>query len=122
MTFFRDDEGHLHLLRIAAVLYTVGLITGCGSDVFAPLFLARAVFVAGWWIAYGEKRPFPRTLSELAHHPHRVIGITLIISSLIAQGYLEGPHPTKMGLLLLVLLVGIASFCAGGLLYREYRK
>jgi hypothetical protein len=122
MTFFQDDEGHLHGGRLAAVLYTVGLIPGCGSHVFAPLCLSRAVFALGWWIAFCEKRP-SRTFSELAHHPHSVVGVTLLISALIAQTYFAGPRPFSgsYSSTLLVLLVGIGSFCAVAL-YRKNHK
>jgi hypothetical protein len=30
LTFFQTDEGHLHLGRIAALLFTVSLVPGCG--------------------------------------------------------------------------------------------
>ncbi len=122
MTFFQDDEGHLHALRLAAVLFTVALVPGCGPHVFAPLCLSRAVFALAWWIAFWDKRPC-RTFSELVHHPRSVIGVAILIGALIVQTYFAASRPFSggYGSLLLILLVGIGSFGAG-MLYRLYHK
>jgi hypothetical protein len=122
MTFFKDDEGHLHVGRIAGVVYTAALIPFLrGTQVPALPNLARAVFAVGWWMAFWDKRP-SRKLSELLHHPRAAIGVALAIAALVAQIYFTGPQPSRSySSGLLILLVVLLSFWAGRL-YRMHHK
>jgi hypothetical protein len=122
MTFFKDDEGHLHIGRITGVVYTAALIPAlCGTHVPAPLYLARAVFAAGWWMAAWDKRQW-RKLSELLHRPRAIIGVGLAIGALIAQACFTVPRPPRSySSALLIFLIVMLSFWAGRL-YRMHHK
>jgi len=89
MKFLQTSEGRLHIGRIAGILYVVGSLPGCiRVPVLEQLCLMRAIFIAGWWLSYGEKRP-ACTLSEMAR-PLGIIGVILMLLGLAGQFYFVG--------------------------------
>jgi hypothetical protein len=49
----------------------------------------RIVSTAGWWLALCD-RAQPRTLSELASHLRRMVGLIAIAAGLAGQFYFSG--------------------------------
>ena len=88
MGFFKDENGRMHIARIAGVLYIVGLLPWLKTGSLNALLVARAAFLAGWWLAFCDKRP-PSLLSELLA-PRRIAGIIIALSSISGQYYLIG--------------------------------
>ena len=83
MRFFETDERNPHIGRISALLYTVALVPGCEEFVrIDSLCVMRMVFVLGWWLAAGQKKP-ARTLAR----PLGFVGMFLLCIGLVGQFY-----------------------------------
>ena len=90
MSFFKTDEGRLHIGRFSGVVLVVGFIPGCRTLLKGdPLCWMRIVFAAGWWLCCGTKRP-ARTLSEMG--ALGIIGFVLMALGAAGQFYVIGRH------------------------------
>ena len=89
--FFETNEGHPHIGRICALIYTVALVPGCESFVrIDPLCIMRIVFASGWWLALGQKKP-ARTFADIAY-PLGFVGMFLLCVGLAGQFYFTRRH------------------------------
>ena len=85
--FFKTSEGRLHGLRIAGVIYTIGLLPGCLMLLSAadPMCAMRITYTAGWWLSFGDKRP-AQAVGDLLS-PRRLLGVILVVLGLIGSFY-----------------------------------
>ena len=87
MKFFRDSEGRLHLIRIAALPYVIILLMDCREFRVRELScLTDLILTTGWWLSFCGKRPW-RTLSDLTTHPIEIIGLILVLAGLVGKFY-----------------------------------
>src|SRR5215204_5545755 len=93
MEFFKTSEGRLHGTRIAGAIYTIGLIPGCLTWLYAadPMCIMRITYTAGWWLSFCDKGPTP-VARDLLRHPRRVVGIVLVVLGLIGSFYVTWHH------------------------------
>jgi hypothetical protein len=90
--FFRDTNGRIHGTRIAGVIYVVALLAfgGLKTEGLTPMFLARSVFVLGWWLSFCDKQsPAGRTWLRDVRH---LIGLILVVASITAEFALIPPR------------------------------
>ena len=92
MEFFKTSEGRLHGLRIAGVIYIIGLLPGCWMMLSAldPMCVMRITYAAGWWLAFGDKRS-PRAAGDLLTL-RRLLGVVLVVLGLIGSFYFIPRH------------------------------
>ena len=94
--FFKTSEGRLHGLRIAGVIYTIGLLPGCLMLLSAadPMCIMRITYTAGWWLSFCDKRPahaFGDLLSA-----RRLLGVILVVLGLIGSFYISSAMITGL--------------------------
>ena len=118
MKFFQDQQGRFHAGRCCGVLYIAGLILSCVGDIPSTLCAARAIFILGWWFAFGQKEQ-PRTLARMTHNPFRLVGLALLMSGLMAHFYISR-QGFSIGIAAVSILIAVLAF-AGGAIYRKSR-
>jgi hypothetical protein len=91
MDFFRTPDGYRHAGRIVAVIYAVGLIPGIILDGFTAVNAMRLLYTAGWWLAFGDKRPV-QTIKDVLQNACRLTGVVLIVVGLFGSFYVRARH------------------------------
>jgi len=91
MGFFHTSDGWLHAGRIAGVFYIIALLVMAAVDGINPLWLMRALYSAGWWLALCDQQQ-PRTFADLAKAPRRLVGVVAILAGAFAQFFLIIRH------------------------------
>jgi hypothetical protein len=86
MEFFKTADGRRHGLRIAGVIYIVGLIPVLMLDGLTQRNLMWLVYTAGWWLAFADKRPAPTT-RDLLRDARRLAGLALVVVGLFGSFY-----------------------------------
>jgi len=92
MGFFYTDDGLVHGGRIVGIFSVIALVLGCGwLDRFDQLCVMRAIFTAGWALAFCDKR-MARTFPELMTSPARLGGTVLAVLGIVGQSYVLWAH------------------------------
>ena len=90
MGFFKTSEGLLHSGRLAGIFYIAGLLPGCHYfQAVDQLCVMRIVSTAGWWLSLCDQIQ-PRTFSDVARHPRRLVGLVALLAGLAGQFYFIG--------------------------------